>query len=53
LLAIEVKSGEDYAAPKGLQVFAGKFKNVTPMVVGADGVTISDFLLKPIESWLK
>jgi hypothetical protein len=53
LLAIEVKSGEDYAAPKGLQVFADKFKNVTPMVVGADGVAISDFLLNPIECWLK
>jgi predicted AAA+ superfamily ATPase len=53
LLAIEVKSGEDYAAPKGLQVFADKFKNVTPMVVGADGVAISDFLLQPVESWMK
>ena len=53
LLAIEVKSGEDYAAPKGLQVFADKFPNVTSMVVGADGVPISDFLLQPVESWLK
>ena len=53
LLAIEVKSGYDYAAPKGLLVFADKFKNVTPMVVGADGVAISDFLLQPVESWMK
>ena len=53
LLAIEVKSGEDYAAPKGLQVFADKFKNVTPVVLGAHGVAISDFLMQPVESWLK
>ncbi len=53
LLAIEVKSSEDYAAPKGIQVFAEKFKNVTTIVVGADGVTLSDFLLEPIEKWFK
>ena len=53
LLAIEVKSGDDYAAPKGLQVFAEKYKNVTPMVVGVDGVAISDFLLQPVENWMK
>ena len=53
LLAIEVKSGDDYAAPKGLRVFAEKFNNVIPMVVGADGVTISDFLLQPVECWMK
>lgn len=53
LLAIEVKSGKDYAAPKGLQVFADKFKHVTPMVVGADAAAISDFLLQPVETWLK
>ena len=53
LLAIEVKSGEDYAAPKGLQVFADKFKNVTSVVLGAHGVAISDFLMQPVESWLK
>lgn len=33
LLTIEVKRGNYYAAPKGLQVFAGKFKNITTMVV--------------------
>ena len=53
LLAIEVKSGDDYAIPTDLKLFAGKFKNVTPMVVGADGIAISDFLLQPVESWIK
>jgi predicted AAA+ superfamily ATPase len=52
LLAIEVKSGDDYAAPKGLQSFVEKFKNATPIVVGADGIAIADFLLQPIESWM-
>ena len=53
ILAIEVKSGSDYAAPKGLRIFSEKFKNATPIVVGADGIAISDFLLQPVESWLK
>jgi predicted AAA+ superfamily ATPase len=52
LLAIEVKSGGDYAAPKGLKVFSEKFKNVTPLVVGAEGLTIADFLLQPVERWM-
>jgi len=52
LLAIEVKSGDDYAAPKGLQSFVEKFKNATPIVVGADGIAIADFLLQPIENWM-
>jgi predicted AAA+ superfamily ATPase len=52
LLAIEVKSGDDYAAPKGLAAFAERFKHVTPLVVGADGVSISDFLLQPVASWM-
>ena len=52
LLAIEVKSEDSYAAPKGLQVFSEKFKNVTPMIVGTDDVTLADFLLSPIERWL-
>lgn len=52
LLAIEVKSGDDYAAPKGLRVFSEKFKNVTPMIVGEGGISIADFLLTPIENWL-
>jgi len=53
LLAIEVKSGEDYAAPKGLKVFAEKFKYITPMVVGAGGLPLSEFMLQPVENWLK
>ncbi len=52
LLAIEVKSGEGFAFPKGLGVFVEKFKNVTPMLVGDGGVAISDFLLQPVEHWL-
>ena len=48
-----VASGEDYAAPQGLQVFAAKFKNVTSVVLGANGVAISDFLMQRVESWLK
>ena len=53
LLAIEVKSGNDYAAPRGLQVFADQFKNVKPLVIGANGVPLAEFLLQPVGHWLR
>lgn len=53
ILALEVKSGDDYAAPKGLQAFAGKFRNVKTLIVGEGGVPISEFLTQPINSWLE
>ena len=53
LLAIEVKSGASFAAPKGLSDFTQKFKNVTPLIVGEGGVELQDFLLSPVTSWLE
>ncbi len=52
LLAIEVKSGDDYAAPQGLRLFADQFKNVKPLVIGTQGVPLAEFLLQPVEFWL-
>jgi predicted AAA+ superfamily ATPase len=54
LLAIEVKSGDDYAAPKGLQVFADQFKNkkVKSLVIGANGIPLAEFLLQAVDYWL-
>jgi predicted AAA+ superfamily ATPase len=55
LLAIEVKSGDDYVTPKGLQTFTDHFQNkkVIKMVVGAQSIPIPDFLRQPIDQWMK
>lgn len=52
ILAIEVKSGEEYRSPKGLQVFTNTFPNVRPLIIGNGGIPLSDFLLHPIETLL-
>lgn len=53
ILAIEVKSGAKYTAPRGLAIFAGKFKEAKTMIVGEGGVPIAEFLLQPAEFWLE
>jgi len=52
-LAIEVKSGATFAKPKGLDVFAQKFNNVTQLTVGESGVALHEFLARSVESWLE
>ncbi|MCL2790675.1 MAG: AAA family ATPase [Desulfobulbus sp.] len=53
ILAIEVKSGAKYAPPKGLAIFAGKFKDAKTMIVGEGGISLAEFLLQPAEYWLE
>lgn len=52
LVAIEVKSGAKLVAPKGLSVFASKFKDVSPLIVGSGGVALSEFLARPADYWI-
>ena len=52
LSAIEVKSASAFKAPPGLHVFAEKFRQVRPLVVGDGGVPLDEFLLAPVEHWL-
>lgn len=52
ILAIEVKSGAKYATPKGLEVFAGKFKEARTLIVGEGGVPLAEFLSLPADHWL-
>ena len=52
ILAIEVKSGAKFATPKGLAVYAGKFKEARTMIVGEGGVSLAEFLSFPAEHWL-
>lgn len=53
LVAIEVKSGAKYAAPKGLAVFGGKFQDARPLIVGDGGVSLPEFLSRPATDWLE
>jgi predicted AAA+ superfamily ATPase len=53
LVAIEVKSGASYAAPKGLAVFAGKFAACRQLIVGEGGLPLNEFLSRPAEDWLE
>jgi predicted AAA+ superfamily ATPase len=52
IVAIEVKSGAKFATPKGLEVFAGKFKEARTLIVGEGGVPLVEFLSRPAEHWL-
>lgn len=51
-LAIEVKSGNDYAFPIGLELFATKF-NAQTLIVGEGGVQLAEFLSRPALEWLE
>lgn len=53
LVAIEVKSGKGFAAPKGLAAFASKFASVRTLVVGEGGIALAEFLSRPAEDWLE
>lgn len=53
LLAIEVKSGQKFSAPKGLEVFAGKFNEAGSLIVGEGGVPLAEFLSHPADEWLR
>lgn len=53
LVAIEVKSGAHFAPPRGLGVFAGKFRDARPLVVGEGGVALAEFLSRPAQEWLE
>lgn len=53
IIAIEVKSGAKFAAPKGLAVFAGKFTEARTAIVGEGGVPLTEFLSQPAGYWLE
>lgn len=52
LLAIEVKSGAQARRLRGLQRFQMRFPHARSLLVGADGVSLQEFLLAPPERWL-
>lgn len=52
LLAIEVKSGITRDSLPGISSFTSAFPRARPLLVGADGIPIEEFLLSPVERWL-
>lgn len=52
LTAIEVKSSHAPKANKGLAVFQQTFKPHRTLLIGGDGITVEDFLMKPVEYWV-
>jgi hypothetical protein len=53
LTAIEVKSGRAGESLPGIAAFAEAFKTKRTLLVGGDGVPVEEFLLKPVEHWVK
>lgn len=53
VLAIEVKSGRAPDAFSGLAAFSEAFKPKRTLLVGGDGISLDEFLSKPVEHWLQ
>jgi uncharacterized protein len=53
VIAIEVKSGRAPDAFPGLGAFAEAFKPKRTLLVGGDGISLEEFLSRPVQHWLK
>jgi hypothetical protein len=53
LTAIEVKSGRPGECLPGMGAFAQAFKPKRTLLVGGDGIPLEEFLLKPVEHWVR
>ncbi len=53
LTAIEVKTGRSRETLAGMAAFADAFKPGRKLLVGADGVSIDEFLSRPVEEWVR
>ena len=52
LVAIEVKSGRALQAHAGTEAFAQAFKVHRALLVGGDGISLEDFLSRPVVHWI-
>jgi predicted AAA+ superfamily ATPase len=52
LVAIEVKSGRAPQAHAGTEAFAQTFKVHRALLVGGDGISLEDFLSRPVAHWI-
>jgi predicted AAA+ superfamily ATPase len=53
LTAIEVKSGRAGEFLPGIAAFVEAFKPKRTLLVGRDGIPVEEFLLQPVERWVK
>lgn len=53
VIAIEVKSGRAPDAFPGLGAFAETFKPKRILLVGGDGISLEEFLTRPVQHWLQ
>ena len=51
--AIEVKSGRARDTLPGMAAFAAAFRPARTLLVGGDGISVDDFLSKPVEHWTR
>lgn len=51
VIAIEVKSAAGSSAQPGLAAFAEAFSQPASLLVGGDGVSLEDFLMRPVRAW--
>jgi predicted AAA+ superfamily ATPase len=52
LTAIEVKSGRAPQSHPGTAAFAAAFKTKRTLLVGGDGISVEEFLSRPVSEWL-
>ncbi len=53
VIAIEVKSGRAPDAFPGLGAFSEAFKPKRTLLVGGDGISLEEFLTRPVQHWLQ
>jgi predicted AAA+ superfamily ATPase len=53
VVVIEVKSGRSPDVLPGLGIFAETFKPKRTLLVGGDGISLDEFLGRPVADWLK
>lgn len=53
LVGIEVKSGRTRGAQAGLSAFVDAFPQARTLLVGEGGMSVEDFLLKPVSDWVR
>ena len=53
LTAIEVKSGRKKGTLPGMEAFSKEFRVTRKLLVGGGGIDIEEFLLTPVEFWVK
>ncbi len=51
-VAVEVKSARSRGARSGLAEFETHFAPDRTMLVGGDGVSVEEFLTRPVEEWI-